>query len=340
MCSSFSSLRAQSSAPRDKDAAQYRAVRALQDLLPLWVESGDAEDAGLSSALAAYRAAYGIDMAAGSVHRAGFCEIGSWRIAVQRFTPLRPRVRVLLLHGYMEHSALWRYLIAALLAEDCELVLGDLPGHGLSSGPRAAIEDFAEYRRAIHGLLQFCQDDCSPALPLSAVGHSTGAGMLADFLLSKEDTAALPELSAVVLVAPLCRSAHWTISQYGTKLAARFIDKVPRVYVDITSLPGYAQWQRRDPLQVRQLPLCWPLAMGRWHDEMQQRPPLSMERPPVIIQGDADMVVDWRYNLPFFARKFPGLKTRMIPGGKHQLLNEKDELRAQVIAAVLAELSL
>ena len=319
-----------------KDDSQLRAVVDLAGALRPW--SGVTGDSS-SEALAAYRAAYGIQIPAACVHRAGLCDIGSWRLAVQRFTPPRPRARVLLIHGYLDHAAVWRYVVAALLAKDCEVVLCDLPGHGLSSGQRAAIDDFVEYRRVIRAVLEFCQDECEPPLPLSAVGHSTGAGVLADLLLGGPGAPALPELAHVVLLAPLCRSAHWELGQWGAKVAGRFVDSLPRRYVDNSSLSGYAEWVRRDPLQYGQLPLCWPLAMGRWYDDLHQRDPAPASLRPLLIQGDADSVVDWEYNLPFFMGKFPGLETRMVSGAKHQLMNEQDALRADVIAALLAQLA-
>ncbi|MDD4540314.1 MAG: alpha/beta hydrolase [Lentisphaeria bacterium] len=322
-------------ASSSKDDSQLRAVVDLAGALRPW--SGVAWDTS-PDALAAYRAAYGIQIPADCVHRAGLCDVGSWRIAVQRFTPPQPRARVLLIHGYMDHAAVWRYVVAALLAKDCEVVLCDLPGHGLSSGQRVAIDDFAEYRRVIRAVLQFCQNECAPSLPLSTIGHSTGAGVLADLLLSGTDASALPELAQVVLLAPLCRSAHWELGQWGAKVAGRFVDSLPRRYVDNSSLPGYAEWVRRDPLQYDQLPLCWPQAMGRWHDDLQQREPAPASLRPLLIQGDADAVVDWKYNLAFFRRKFPGLETHMVPGAKHQLMNEEDALRADVIAALLSAL--
>jgi len=319
-----------------KDDVQLRAVVDLAGALRPW--TGVTGDTSAES-LAAYRTAYGLRIPTDCVHRAGLGEIGPWRIAVQCFTPPQPRARVLFVHGYMDHAAVWRYVVTALLEKDCEVLLFDLPGHGLSSGPRAAIDDFAEYRRVTGAVLRFCQDECAPPLPLSAVGHSTGAGVLADLLLAGPGAPPLPEFAHVVFLAPLCRSAHWELGQWGAKVASRFVDTLPRRYVDNSSLPGYAEWVRRDPLQHDQLPLCWPLAMGRWQNDMQQRAPAPASLRPLLIQGDADSVVDWKYNLPFFKEKFPSLETHMVPGGKHQLMNEQDLLRADVIAALLAELA-
>jgi alpha-beta hydrolase superfamily lysophospholipase len=323
----------------NKDVSQCCAIGDMVSALQDWsVANGKSSP----EVLASYRTAYGIEIPADCVHRAGFYNIGSWRIAVQRFTPPQSRARVLLIHGYMDHAAVWRCVLAALLAKNCEVVLCDLPGHGFSSGERAAIDDFAEYRRVIHAMLQFCQDECEPPLPLSAVGHSTGAGVLADLLLrdSGSGSSALPELTHVVLLAPLCRSVHWQLGQSAAKLASYLVNRLPRRYVDNSSLPGYAEWVRRDPLQHDQLPLCWPLALGRWHDEMQQLATAPASLRPLIIQGDADTVVEWEYNLAFFRQKFPGLKTIIVPGAKHQLMNEEEALRAKVITSLLTALAL
>ena len=313
-----------------KDDSQLRAVVDLAGALRPW--SGVTGDTS-SEALAAYRAAYGIQIPADCVHRAGLCDIGSWRIAVQRFTPPRPRARVLLIHGYLDHAAVWRYVVRRCWRKTASL--SSVTSWARCPRQRAAIEDFVEYRRVIRGCWSSA-DECEPPLPLSAVATARARGVLAD---SSWRPVAPPSELAHVSCCALCRSAHWELGQWGAKVAGRFVDSLPRRYVDNSSLSGYAEWVRRDPLQYDQLPLCWPLAMGRWYDDLHQRDPAPASLRPLLIQGDADSVVDWEYNLPFFMGKFPGLETRMVSGAKHQLMNEQDALRADVIAALLAQLA-
>ncbi|MCQ4051808.1 alpha/beta hydrolase, partial [Klebsiella pneumoniae] len=47
----------------------------------------------------------------------------------------------------------------------------------------------------------------------------------------------------------------------------------------------------------------------------------------LIIQGEADMTVDWQYNLPILQRKFPSAEVLRLPEARHHLVNEREELR-------------
>jgi RNA polymerase nonessential primary-like sigma factor len=56
--------------------------------------------------------------------------------------------------------------------------------------------------------------------------------------------------------------------------------------------------------------------------------------PALLIQGDADMTVDWRYNLPRYGKLFPGLRIELVHGAGHQLANESLALRERYLRAV------
>ena len=64
----------------------------------------------------------------------------------------------------------------------------------------------------------------------------------------------------------------------------------------------------------------WVAALERWLAG------LAMEDlgagPVLLVQGDNDHTVDWRWNLPRYQRLFPGREVVMVPGAGHQLANE------------------
>jgi len=58
----------------------------------------------------------------------------------------------------------------------------------------------------------------------------------------------------------------------------------------------------------------------------------------LILQGDRDTTVDWRYNVRLLREKFPSANVEMIPGARHELLNEAAELRDKVIEKIIGYL--
>ncbi|EPN14200.1 hypothetical protein A249_08742, partial [Pseudomonas syringae pv. actinidiae ICMP 18804] len=52
-------------------------------------------------------------------------------------------------------------------------------------------------------------------------------------------------------------------------------------------------------------------------------------RSPIIIQGDADMTVDWSHNLAVLKDKFSQPHILMLGHARHHLANETPELRAR-----------
>ena len=68
-------------------------------------------------------------------------------------------------------------------------------------------------------------------------------------------------------------------------------------------------------------------------------PPNLEERAPrrcrvEILQGTEDAIVAWRSNLAVLARKFPDASVTLIPGARHQLLNEAPEYRDLAFARI------
>ena len=95
----------------------------------------------LAPELLGYRALYGLDQLTHLTHDQGYVRAGEHRIHVQVFRPQVETIRgtVWLIHGYLEHSALYQPMIAELLAQQFSVITFDLPGHGLSNGPAASI---------------------------------------------------------------------------------------------------------------------------------------------------------------------------------------------------------
>ncbi len=275
-------------------------------------------------AVQAYRAFYGIDLA----HHARLdCRLGSfpaagYQIAAQLWTPAHPRGTLLLIHGYYDHMGLYRHVVDWALHNQYAVLACDLPGHGLSSGARASIEDFAEYQQVLAGLLEEAALLALPA-PWHLCGQSTGAAILLDYLLSSSPR---PEIGQSILLAPLVRPRAWGWSQFSYGLLKPFVKAIPRRFSENSSDAEFIDFvQNRDPLQARELPTAWFGALTQWVPRIEASP--RSGHSPLIVQGEADRTVDWRHNLGVLEDKFAAPKILRLAEARHHLVNEAPALR-------------
>lgn len=281
-----------------------------------------ASAAPLSAAELAYRQFYGFVPREAVDSRLGWFEVDGYRIAAQLWQPIAPRATLLLLHGYYDHSGLYRHVIEWALEAGFAVLAVDLPGHGLSSGPRASISDFAEYQAVLRAALQQADALGLPA-PWHLCGQSTGGAILIDYLLNDKP---LAEVGETILLAPLVRPRRWNWSQLSYRLLRRFVQEIPRRFSENSSDPEFLDFLRnRDPLQPKVVPTVWVGALSQWVPRIERAP--RSTRSPLIIQGEADMTVDWRHNLAVLESKFSAPRILRLPEARHHLANEVAPLR-------------
>lgn len=299
-----------------------QSLQALRDALPPLGEAGPVKG------LAAYLEFYGLDFARQQPavsHRLGTVPSRGRQLAVHCWQQPEARHNLLLVHGYLDHVGLCRHLIGHALARGCNVIAFDLPGHGLSSGTSVAIGDFREYGDAIHDVLAAVE---LPPLPWQAMAQSTGAAALVEFARQHPPW----PFTGTVLLAPLLRPAGWWKVRAAHTLVHRFTDTVPRGFADNSSDRDFLTFVRQDPLQSHRIHVSWVGALRRWLAEL----PLQDlgVGPALLIQGDADTTVDWRYNLPQYGKLFPRLRIELVHGAGHHLANESSDLRERYLRFV------
>jgi lysophospholipase len=115
-------------------------------------------------------------------------------------------------------------------------------------------------------------------------------------------------------------------------VAQHFVASVPRAFSSNSSDPEFLAFLRRDPLQCRRISLRWVAALRRWLCNLQQRD-LGVGS-ALVIQGDADATVDWRYNIGVIQKLFPGSPVEYLHGAGHQLANESAAIRRDYLGHV------
>ncbi|MHC4904976.1 MAG: alpha/beta hydrolase [Planctomycetota bacterium] len=288
----------------------------------------EVDPAAYSAEAIAYFAHYDLDCGgADTEHWFGSFESGGFTLAAHLYEPAEYTATVVLLHGYLNHSGQFKNLIRFLLENGFAVAVFDLPGHGLSSGRQAEIDSFDQYITAAQNFLTLIKDRLNG--PYYAVGFSTGAAILVEMLL--EHIAG--DFEKIVLAAPLIHWSAYEQSKATYKLYSSFTDRVARFHRKNSSDKDFLAFnKKKDYLHARELSLKWVKALFDWNDKIDPMGPCDRE--VLVIQGDKDGTVDWKYNMELIRRKFPNAATKMIAGANHELFNEAPEYKQQTLEMV------
>ncbi len=261
-------------------------------------------------------------------HFFGALDEGSFDVACHYFRHKEALGTCYVVHGYFDHAGLFGHVIEYLLNAKQNVILIDLPGHGLSSGERATIDAFAQYVSVL--------DDCVKRsavvrsnLPIHFLGQSTGAAVIMQYVLENRHADPASILGQVVLLAPLVRPAKWAFLKLVFPFVQRFVGDMPRTFSTNSHDKKFLDFLRlTDPLQFHSLPIQWVRAMSVWLNAF-KRLPVSLLS-PIVIQGQQDNTVDWRFNIKVIKEKFPGAQVHFVTEGRHHLANESELIRQKI----------
>ena len=300
--------------PATFDSDHLRAsLRPLADWQPLSEEA------------LAYQHFYRVDFAGRNVRSGlGRFAVDGYDVVSQVWWPEQAKATLFLFHGFYDHTGLYRHVIEWALEQNFAVIACDLPGHGLSSGERASIKDFTEYQDTLQGLFTEAQSLDLPQ-PWHLCGQSTGGAIVIDHVLNQG--ASSPAQGQVILLSPLVRPRAWGWSQLSYYLLKPFVKAIARRFSENSNDPDFLPFLQADPLQPLRLPTAWVGALARWIKRIEAAP-YSMRR-PLIVQGQADMTVDWEHNLEVLRGKFDRPQVLMLPEARHHLANETLALRRE-----------
>ncbi|MHC5091660.1 MAG: alpha/beta hydrolase [Planctomycetota bacterium] len=287
-----------------------------------------ADPAVYSEAAKGYFVHYGLDcQQSDTQHLFGSFKSGGFKLAAHLYEPAEYTATVVLVHGYLNHTGQFRHLIRFLLEHGYAVAVFDLPGHGLSSGETAAIHSFDQYIDTTQDFMQIVKSRLEG--PFHGVGFSTGGSILIEMLL--ENMA--EDFDRIVLAAPLIHWSAYEQSKATYIIYRSFTDKIPRFLRSNSSDKDYLIFNKtQDYLHSKHLSLKWVKALFNWNEKIEPMGPCDQE--VLVIQGDKDGTVDWKYNLGLVRDKFPNAQIQMIPGANHELFNEAPQYKQQALSLV------
>ena len=296
-----------------------------------------------SADLQAYRKLYGFHLL-DCEHWQGYVSMPLFKLHVQVFQPnlehfsfTKVKGTVFLLHGYLEHSGIYQPIVKELLEQGFSIITFDLPGHGLSDGSPANIQNFDHYQQVLNAVYQYVKTADQLPKPWLGIGQSTGAAIFMHHILDFAEKRINPYVDRVLLLSPLVRPAKsaWWHNSVGLGIIKRIKKEVPRHFRRNNHNPEFLRFIRlKDPLQPKMMGMDWILAMSKWMQQMEQRP--SCRIPVWLAQGAQDQTVDWQYNVEFIRRKFRLQTLLMLEEGSHQLINERADIRAALTGLIPA----
>jgi alpha-beta hydrolase superfamily lysophospholipase len=241
-----------------------------------------------------------------------------------------PRGVVLLSHGYAEHVGRYRNFVAHLNARGLAVAGIDHRGHGLSGGPRGHCGRFGELVADLRTLADMAEA-WWPGAPRVLFGHSLGGLLAFVYLLHHPDTVRAGVLSGPAFRVPDAAPRALQLAAlllgrivprvaFATKLDERLLSRDPAVGAAYVA----------DPLVHRRATAGLFCAVRAAQAEAFAGA-AGLRVPLLILQGDADGLVDPVGSRALAARITCAHEFVMLPGYYHELLNEPPAERAVVL---------
>ena len=240
----------------------------------------------------------------------------------RRWAVENPRGRVLLVHGFGEHSGRYGHVAQKLNDLGLDVSAFDLRGHGESGGPRVFIRRFGDYLDDLSCALEPVVQEAKGE-PIFLLGHSMGGQIATRFVQQNQ-----PPLSGLILSSPAFGFAVKV--PLWKALAGRFFSK----FWPALALPSGLNRDllSHDPQVAEALandPHAQLNATARWYTECLDVQPRLLEDAPGVkipllcMLAGADEITQVKASRDFFEAALSKDKECIeYPGLYHEIFNE------------------
>jgi alpha-beta hydrolase superfamily lysophospholipase len=239
------------------------------------------------------------------------------------------RGRVLMVHGYADHSARYDHVVARWLEQGLTVARFDLRGHGRSGGPRGHVDHFEDYVRDVRDLLNRLRDEpvwaASVGKPI-LFAHSMG-GLISSYAAAElgDGIAGLAMTSPFFGVARPVPAIQVAIGKVVARVAPRLRQPSGLQAGDMTHDAARVKAYAEDPLGFQHVTVGWFLEIQR-----AQASAVDVARrlsvPVFCIAGGDDRVVSLDATRRFFGALGTATRAELVvlPGLFHEVLNEPE----------------
>ena len=238
-----------------------------------------------------------------------------------------PRARVLIVHGYAEHSGRYEELVERLLAAGYGVGQFDLRGHGRSEGPRGYVRSFDDYLRDLERFLAR-EREYDSERPIFVLGHSLGGLIVAHWAVDCAAPVSGVMLSGAAL--KINEEIHPWLQRLSGLIGA-IAPRLPTIRVDERALshdPEVLRRFREDPLVFHgRMPARTGAEMVRASRQIGDRLP-GLTLPVLFMHGTADRLADPQGSRLGYERAASADKSlKLYPGLYHEIFNEPERLQ-------------
>ena len=209
-----------------------------------------------------------------------------------------PRAIIAIVHGIGDHSGRYNNVIQPMVSNDYGVYGYDLRGHGKSPGQRGHINAWKEYRLDLLSFIQMIKGQQS-GLPIFLLGHSMGALIALDFMVSEREALA----GAIISGAPI--EPVGIAKPYLVALAHVLSRIYPKFSLDlgldqdaISRQPSVVKAYQDDPLVYGKVSARWGIESLRTVESVKGQAG-NIAIPILMVHGEAD-----RLNSEEGAKKF------------------------------------
>lgn len=245
----------------------------------------------------------------------------------QSWLPNKPKANVLIVHGLGEYSERYAHVAEYLNRRDYAVYTYDHLGHGKSDGIRAYIPSIDLYKNDLIEMITKIKEK-SPDLPLFAIGHSMGGGVLAYTLA----TSTLPISGAITSAAALKPGDD--ISKFLIKISSFLgwiFPKLPTIKLDHTAISRdekVVEKYNTDPMIFhKKLPARTGAQLLKAM-KVTQKNAINIQLPILVLHGTEDRLTNIEGSKEFFARvSSKDKQLKLYEGLYHEIMNEPEQLQ-------------
>ncbi|MEA1976570.1 MAG: alpha/beta hydrolase [Chloroflexota bacterium] len=235
-----------------------------------------------------------------------------------------PRAIIALVHGLGEHSGRYMNIVDPVVSNQYGVYGYDLRGHGNSPGQRGHIDSWMEYRTDLLNFIKMIKVQQSDS-PIFLLGHSMGALIALDFILSENEKLA----GAIISGASIDPSG---VAKPHLVAIVRILSRIyPRFAIDlgldidaISRIPSVVTAYKEDPLVHGKVSARWGTeSLSTLKSVKMQGENINI--PILMIHGEADRLGSVEGAKKFFDQiRSDDKEFISYPGGYHELHHDLD----------------